>query len=778
MMRTFFLACAFVFTGSFFSVSFASAQTLPAADLQALVKQLQEQIQALQVQVQELKTQLVAAQQESAAVKQEVAATKQEVAEVKQELQLTRSLQRGAKGDDVKKLQEFLTQFPDVYPVGLVTGFYGPATETAVKKLQAKHGIEQLGIIGPKTLFKINELISEGAGRSGVIPPGLLRASGIERSAAGTTTLPVAVPPPTFPGAAGVPSATAASSSSPTIIATTSPAALCAADAKYCATREACVGGGFHWYTVSCHKAPPPAFSCAASYNYCVGPTECSTQGWYACRGSCYPSLDACQGESYVPPAAPAPIPAVPAMPAQPAAPIGITPATAPATTTATTTMPIPTSTPSGGLALPDLRVAGNEQRGGYTAGTPGVFKTTLYNGGSGIASGNPTIEVEAVVGGKIFRPGSSEYTRTCPSMPAGTECTVEFTLTFSNADIGNKEVRINVDPLNKIAESNEANNLDPGAGYSTIQPIPVSGTCTGLTLITGKTQAVQETTAFAPGDVLMYRYTCIPLGTSFSGVTVQLVSASGAVMYSTTGFSYPATIVESGLLLSYFGIGAGNYTLRACFSSSCASPAATVTVTVGTGVDSSPPALSIIQASFVTATSAVVTWMTDEASDSQVDYGLTTGYGSQTSLDANRVTSHSIALSGLSASTAYHYRVKSKDAAGNPATSADQTFTTAVSATSCVGPYHVFAPDGRCVWSCGTGTTPDNVSNQCVCQSGYIESGTDQFGRRICIQTTTTATTTATTTSNVNFDTSSRLAQIRESLSRIRAALDALRGY
>ncbi|MBP1608153.1 MAG: Fibronectin type domain protein, partial [Acidobacteria bacterium] len=53
------------------------------------------------------------------------------------------------------------------------------------------------------------------------------------------------------------------------------------------------------------------------------------------------------------------------------------------------------------------------------------------------------------------------------------------------------------------------------------------------------------------------------------------------------------------------------------------------------------------------------------------------TGYGSSTTLDTGMVTSHLQTLSGLSASTLYHYRVKSKDATGNPATSADYTFTT-----------------------------------------------------------------------------------------------------
>jgi hypothetical protein len=40
-------------------------------------------------------------------------------------------------------------------------------------------------------------------------------------------------------------------------------------------------------------------------------------------------------------------------------------------------------------------------------------------------------------------------------------------------------------------------------------------------------------------------------------------------------------------------------------------------------------------------------------------------------------VTSHTRTLSGLSAGTTYHYRVRSVDGAGNSATSGDATFTT-----------------------------------------------------------------------------------------------------
>src|SRR5439155_16354498 len=50
------------------------------------------------------------------------------------------------------------------------------------------------------------------------------------------------------------------------------------------------------------------------------------------------------------------------------------------------------------------------------------------------------------------------------------------------------------------------------------------------------------------------------------------------------------------------------------------------------------------------------------------------------TTLDAVLSTDHSDTLSGLTPGTLYHYRVRSRDAAGNLANSADGTFTTAAS--------------------------------------------------------------------------------------------------
>lgn len=94
----------------------------------------------------------------------------------------------------------------------------------------------------------------------------------------------------------------------------------------------------------------------------------------------------------------------------------------------------------------------------------------------------------------------------------------------------------------------------------------------------------------------------------------------------------------------------------------------------------SSPPVISGISAGSLTASGATITWTTDKSASSTVDYGATTSYGS-TNSDATLRTSHSRALTGLAASTAYHYKVSSTDSAGNTTTSADNTFTTAVAA-------------------------------------------------------------------------------------------------
>lgn len=91
---------------------------------------------------------------------------------------------------------------------------------------------------------------------------------------------------------------------------------------------------------------------------------------------------------------------------------------------------------------------------------------------------------------------------------------------------------------------------------------------------------------------------------------------------------------------------------------------------------DTTPPVISAIAVSGISDTVATVSWTTDEASDSRVDYGTTTAYGLSSS-NAAPVTSHQVQLTGLAASTTYHFQVRSADGAGNVASSTDRTFST-----------------------------------------------------------------------------------------------------
>ncbi len=97
---------------------------------------------------------------------------------------------------------------------------------------------------------------------------------------------------------------------------------------------------------------------------------------------------------------------------------------------------------------------------------------------------------------------------------------------------------------------------------------------------------------------------------------------------------------------------------------------------------DTTPPVIANLDALPETDGTALITWDTDEASDSRVDYGTDPGDLSLIVSSGALVTSHSILLSGLAPGTNYYDRATSADAADNdatepPAESAAATFLT-----------------------------------------------------------------------------------------------------
>lgn len=67
------------------------------------------------------------------------------------------NLKKGSKGEDVKRLQLCLNK---VFGAGLkVDGSFGPATESALKSFQRRHGLEVDGSYGPKTRAKMKAVV-------------------------------------------------------------------------------------------------------------------------------------------------------------------------------------------------------------------------------------------------------------------------------------------------------------------------------------------------------------------------------------------------------------------------------------------------------------------------------------------------------------------------------------------------------------------------------------------------------------------------------------------
>ena len=185
-------------------------------------------------------------------------------------------------------------------------------------------------------------------------------------------------------------------------------------------------------------------------------------------------------------------------------------------------------------------------------------------------------------------------------------------------------------------------------------------------------------------------------LGPQISGLSAFEVTESGAaigwttdepadsrVEYGLAQSSYPWAETSPAMVLSHqldlSGLESGTvYHYRVIstdgWNNSTISGDDTFTTLTG---DTSPPVIDQVQAGAITAHSATITWQTDEASDGQVEYGPNEQYGFLTPVDTVLTTGHQRALSGLEPGQTYHYRVRSADAQGNPAVSADHDFST-----------------------------------------------------------------------------------------------------
>lgn len=119
------------------------------------------------------------------------------------------------------------------------------------------------------------------------------------------------------------------------------------------------------------------------------------------------------------------------------------------------------------------------------------------------------------------------------------------------------------------------------------------------------------------------------------------------------------------------------------------------------TTTDTIAPILSDTGAT-VTATGATITWTTDEAASSRVQFGPTTSYGTGGIFNLSpRVTNHTIILRGMFPCARYNYRIVSTDASGNTATGSNMILMT----PGCTGSSTVQSQTGSLIPTAVTGS-------------------------------------------------------------------------
>lgn len=99
-----------------------------------------------------------------------------------------------------------------------------------------------------------------------------------------------------------------------------------------------------------------------------------------------------------------------------------------------------------------------------------------------------------------------------------------------------------------------------------------------------------------------------------------------------------------------------------------------------------SPLIISSVAVSLITANSATISWTTDKLSDSQVEYGLTSAYGQQTSADSTLRANHVIVLNNLNPGAFYYFRIWSKDVDSFQVISSGYTLATLSVDSRCSG--------------------------------------------------------------------------------------------
>ena len=181
---------------------------------------------------------------------------------------------------------------------------------------------------------------------------------------------------------------------------------------------------------------------------------------------------------------------------------------------------------------------------------------------------------------------------------------------------------------------------------------------------------------ASATADIATDRCVQIQIGTNAASGTNRIVNPGAAGSYDISVIRGRDTGEDGEQGMAAVAIASvPTVTVSATVSSAGGSPAPASPSPAPS--DTTAPIISNIAVSSITATSASVTWQTNEAASTVFSYGTTTAYEIGSMPDALFRTSHTRSLTGLSSGTEHHFQIQATDSSGNASLSPDTTFTT-----------------------------------------------------------------------------------------------------
>ena len=160
--------------------------------------------------------------------------------------------------------------------------------------------------------------------------------------------------------------------------------------------------------------------------------------------------------------------------------------------------------------------------------------------------------------------------------------------------------------------------------------------------------------------------------------------SANAAVVYSKNDFVNSTTVSSNVTTTNHFVIlnsltasTTYQYYVKSTDSSGNMATSSIASFITTDEPDTQIPVISDLSVIDISSTTATVIWTTDELANSAVIFSSNDYVSSTTVSATDLVTSHSLILNNLTATTTYQYYVESEDASNNTATSSQYSFVT-----------------------------------------------------------------------------------------------------